>query len=253
MIFGQSGGGGKVNTLMAMPSAKGLFHRAGVQSGSLLRVGNTHDSYELASAVLKRLNISASDVDQLQAVSTDQLLLAATAAQQSFIPPRTPNAPPVDFRHLGRLLGWEPVVDGKVIPQQTWDPGAPQLSSDVPLLVGSVLNEFVTAMDEPDAFSMTNEELSRRVSATYGSDKSKEIIDAFRDGHPKANPFQLFSIISVSSKQRSNRPGSRPLLEQRPRTYIGSLGRPRSLMDVPWPFIARSCPFALTTRMFAKP
>jgi para-nitrobenzyl esterase len=199
MIFGQSGGGGKVNTLMAMPSAKGLFHRAGVQSGSLLRVGNTHDSYELASAVLKRLNISASDVDQLQAVSTDQLLLAATAAQQSFIPPRTPNAPPVDFRHLGRLLGWEPVVDGKVIPQQTWDPGAPQLSSDVPLLVGSVLNEFVTAMDEPDAFSMTNEELSRRVSATYGSDKSKEIIDAFRDGHPKANPFQLFSIISVSS------------------------------------------------------
>jgi para-nitrobenzyl esterase len=199
MIFGQSGGGGKVNTLMAMPSAKGLFHRAAVQSGSLLRVGNTHDSYELASAVLKRLNISASDVDQLQAVSTDQLLLAATAAQQSFMPPRTPNAPPVDFRHLGRLLGWEPVVDGKVIPQQTWDPGAPQLSSDVPLLVGSVLNEFVTAMDEPDAFSMTNEELSRKVSATYGSDKSKEIIDAFRDGHPKANPFQLFSIISVSS------------------------------------------------------
>jgi para-nitrobenzyl esterase len=203
MIFGQSGGGGKVNTLMAMPSAKGLFHRAGVQSGSLMRVGDPHDSYELASTVLKQLNISPSDVDQLQAIPTDQLLLAATTAQRSLMPPRNPNAPPVDFRHLGKQLGWQPVVDGKVIPQQTWDPTAPQLSAEVPLLVGSVLNEFVTGMDQPDAFSMTNEDLEKKISATYGSDKSKEIIDTFRQGHPKANPFQLHSIISVASVRQT--------------------------------------------------
>lgn len=200
MIFGQSGGGGKVNTLMAMPSAKGLFQRAAVQSGSLLKVGEPHDSYELASAVLKQLNISASNVDQLQSVPTDQLLLAATTAQRSFMPKPAPNASPgPDFRHLGRVLGWQPVVDGKIIPQQIWEPAAPQISADVPILVGSVLNEFVTGMDKPDAFSMTNEELTKKISATYGSDKSKEIIEAFREGHPKANPFQLYSIISVSS------------------------------------------------------
>ncbi len=199
MIFGQSGGGGKVNTLMAMPSAKGLFQRAAVQSGSILKVGDPHDSYELAAAVMKELNISASDVDQLQMVPTDKLLLAATTAQRSLMPPRSPNAPPVNFRHLGRLLGWQPVVDGKVIPQQIWDPAAPQLSANVPLLVGSVLNEFVTGMDNPTAFSMTNDELSTKISAAYGSGKSKEIIDAFRSEHPNANPFQLFSIISVSS------------------------------------------------------
>jgi para-nitrobenzyl esterase len=199
MIFGQSGGGGKVNTLMAMPSAKGLFHRAAVQSGSLLKVGDPHDSYELTAAVLKHLNMSSSDVDQLQTMPADRLLVAATAAQKSLMPPRSPNAPPVNFRHLGRQIGWQPVVDGKVIPQQIWDPTAPQLSADVPLLVGSVLNEFVTAMDKPDAFSMTNDELSAKIGAAYGSDKSKEIIDAFRSGHPKANPFQLYSIISVAS------------------------------------------------------
>jgi para-nitrobenzyl esterase len=199
MIFGQSGGGGKVNTLMAMPSAKGLFQRAAVQSGSILKVGDPHDSYELAAAVLKELNISPSDVDQLQMVPTDKLLLAATTAQRSLMPPRSPNAPPVNFRHLGRLLGWQPVVDGKVIPQQIWDPAAPQLSANVPLLVGSVLNEFVTGMDNPNAFSMTNDELSTKIGAAYGSDKSKEIIDAFRSAHPNANPFQLFSIVSVSS------------------------------------------------------
>ena len=199
MIFGQSGGGGKVNTLMAMPSAKGLFHRAAVLSGSLLKVGDPQDSYELTSIVLKQLNISPSDVNQLQTVSMDRLLLASIAALKVFMPPRAPGAPPVNFRHLGRQIGWQPVVDGKVIPRQTWDPGAPQLSADVPLLVGNVLNEFVTAMDEPDAFSMSNEELSTKVSAAYGRDKSKEIIDAFRSGHPKANPFQLHSIISVAS------------------------------------------------------
>ena len=117
MIFGQSGGGGKVNTLMAMPSAKGLYQRAAVQSGSILKVGDPHDSYELAAAVMKELNISPSDVDQLQMVPTDKLLLAATTAQRSLMPPRSPNAPPVNFRRLGRLLGWQPVVDGKVIPQ----------------------------------------------------------------------------------------------------------------------------------------
>jgi para-nitrobenzyl esterase len=199
MIFGQSGGGGKVNTLMAMPSAKGLYQRAAVQSGSILKVGDPHDSYELAAAVMKELNISPSDVDQLQMVPTDKLLLAATTAQRSLMPPRSPNAPPVNFRRLGRLLGWQPVVDGKVIPQQIWDPAAPQLSANVPLLVGSVLNEFVTGMDNPTAFSMTNDELSTKIGAAYGSDKSKEIIDAFRSAHPNANPFQLFSIISVSS------------------------------------------------------
>jgi para-nitrobenzyl esterase len=152
MIFGQSGGGGKVNTLMAMPSAKGLFQRAAVQSGSILKVGEPHGSYELAAAVLKQLNISASNVDQLQSVPTDQLLAAATTAQRSFMRPPAPNASPgPDFRHLGRALGWQPVVDGKVIPQQIWDPAAPQLSADVPILVGSVLNEFVTGMAQPNS------------------------------------------------------------------------------------------------------
>ena len=59
------------------------------------------------------------------------------------------------------------MVDGKVIPQQIWDPAAPQLSANVPLLVGSVLNEFVTGMDNPKAFSMTNDELTAKISAAY--------------------------------------------------------------------------------------
>jgi len=80
MIFGQSGGGGKVNAMMAMPSAMGLFHRAGVQSGSMLRMGEPEDSTKLAAAVLEQVNLSKSHIDQLQTIPADRLLAAAHAA-----------------------------------------------------------------------------------------------------------------------------------------------------------------------------
>jgi len=194
MIFGQSGGGGKVGTLMAMPSAKGLFHRAAIQSGSMLTVGDTDDSAKLAAAVLDELKISRADAAKLQSVPMETLLSGALAAQRKAFP--RPPGPP-DFRHLSRLLGWAPVVDGKVIPQQIFDPTAPEVSADVPLLVGTVLNEFTTGMGQPDAFAMTDAQLAERIKGVYG-DKSGKIIDSFRSAHPHERPFSLYSLIMTS-------------------------------------------------------
>ncbi len=195
MIFGQSGGGGKVSTLMAMPSAKGLFHRAGIQSGSMLRVGEADDSAKLAAAVLAELSISTSDAAKIQDVPVDRLLGAAQAAQRKLTPPGPPGPP--DFRRMARAMGWGPYVDGSILPTQTFDPHAPELSADVPMLVGTVLNEFVNGIDHPDAFSMTAEQLSARVAERY-QDKSAAIVDAFREAHPKARPFELYSLIMAS-------------------------------------------------------
>ena len=198
-IFGQSGGGGKVGALMAMPSAKGLFHRAVVQSGSILRVADAEDSAKLGSAVLEELSISKADVEKLREVPVDRLLAAALAAQHKVSPPFTM---PPDFRHLGRAMGWSPYVDGKSIPAQPFDPSAPEISAGVPLLVGTVLNEFVTGMDHPDAFSMTEQQLFAKVEERYAG-KSKAIVDVFRQGHPKARPFELYSVIMTSSVRSS--------------------------------------------------
>jgi para-nitrobenzyl esterase len=195
MIFGQSGGGGKVSTLMAMPSAKGLFHRASIQSGSMLRVAEAENSAKLAAAVLEELSISKAAVDKLQDVPVERLLGAAQAAQRRVSPP--PSGPP-DFRRMARSIGWSPYVDGKIIPAQTFDPRAPEISADVPLIVGTVLNEFVNGIDHPDAFSMTEQQLSARVEERYAG-KSREVIDVFRQGHPKARPFELYSVIMASS------------------------------------------------------
>jgi len=195
MIFGQSGGGGKVGTLMAMPQAKGLFHRAAIQSGSMLRVAEPGDSSKLAAAMLEELSIAKSDVGQLQSVPAERLLSAAFEALRKNSP--RPSGPP-DFRRVARALGWGPVVDGTIIPSQIWDPQAPALSADVPLLVGSVLNEFVNGIDHPDAFSMTEQQLAKQVGERYG-DRAKEIIDTFRQESPKARPFELYSVIMASS------------------------------------------------------
>ncbi len=195
MIFGQSGGGGKVGTLMAMPQAKGLFHRAVIQSGSLLRVSEPGDATKLAAAVLDELNISKSNIAQLQDLPFDKLLSAALDAQRKNSP--RPAGPP-DFRRASRLLGWSPVVDGTIIPAHPFDPAAPKFSADVPLLVGNVLNEFVTGMDHPEAFSMTEPQLAEVVTKRYG-DKSKEVIETFRAESPNARPFDLYSTIMASS------------------------------------------------------
>ncbi len=195
MIFGQSGGGGKVNTLMAMPSAKGLFHRASVQSGSLLRVADADGTAQLAAAVLAELSISKGDVDKLQDVPVDRLLAAAQAAQRKVTPPMT--GPP-DFRRIGRAIGWSPCLDGNIIPTHPFDPKAPELAADVPLIVGTVLNEFVNGIDHADAFTMTDEQLAARVEERYKG-HSKEVIEVFRKGHPKARPFDVYSIIMAAS------------------------------------------------------
>jgi para-nitrobenzyl esterase len=188
-IFGQSGGGGKVNTLMAMPSAKGLFHRAITQSGSTLRVGMHEKSSKLAAAVLSELGLSDSQVSQLHTLPFERLVAAAVAVTQ-----RNARPGPPDFRRLADQLGWVPVVDGKIIPQHPFDPSAPATSSGVPLLVGTVLNEFLTAINHPEYESMTEEAVAKRVSDLYG-ENSARVIDVFRQAHPGAKPFDILSLI----------------------------------------------------------
>ncbi|HXX18873.1 MAG TPA: carboxylesterase/lipase family protein [Candidatus Acidoferrum sp.] len=197
LIFGQSGGGGKVNTLMAMPAAKGLFHRAAVQSGSLLNASTAEDSAKLGAAVVQQLGLSASQIDKIQEVPVEQLVQAGIAAVRSLSPPFQPGGA---FR-LPRI-GWQPAVDAKNLPSQPFDPAAPAMSAHVPLLVGTVLNEFSSAMFDAKLASLTEDELKQRVSAQY-KDKSDHIIDVFRAAHPKATPGELMSRISASPVRQS--------------------------------------------------
>jgi len=188
-IFGQSGGGGKVNTLMAMPAAKGLFHRAIVQSGSILRAGTPEKSARVAAAVLEELNLSPSQLDQLHSMPPEKLIEAGNAALRKINPPG-----PFSWKNVADRLGWGPVVDGKDLPRHPFDPDAPPISAHVPLMVGTVLNEFMTAINHPEYESMGEDEVHKRVAESYG-DKAGHLIEVFRAAHPKAKPFDILSRI----------------------------------------------------------
>src|SRR5262249_2022699 len=194
-IFGQSGGGAKVGTLMAMPAAKGLFHRAIVQSGSMLRAGLPEDSGKLAAAVLAELSLSKSQIDELQKVPVERLTAAAGAARRKLAPP--PGSPP-EPRTMPRALGWGPMVDGDILPSHPFDPSAPSISAHVPMLIGTNLNEFVHGVDSPDASSLTSQQLEDRLKPRY-SERTREIIAAYRREYPDARPFDLLSVISTAS------------------------------------------------------
>jgi para-nitrobenzyl esterase len=110
LIFGQSGGGGKVTTLMGMPAAKGLFHKAVVQSGSLLNPNVPEDSLKLAAAVVAELGLSRSQVAKMHEMPVGRLIEACSAAVLKLGPPLLGGGRPLKL-----LLG--PTVDGKFLPE----------------------------------------------------------------------------------------------------------------------------------------
>jgi para-nitrobenzyl esterase len=190
-IFGQSGGGGKVIALMAMPAAKGLFHRAIVQSGPFLKALSPDYSGRVAELTMEELSLSKAQVKELQRIPVDRLSGAAVEAMKKMPRPRP------SLRETFGERDWGPTVDGRVLPHHPFDPGAPTLSADVPLITGTNLHEFVSGLDHPDANAMATEELSRLVHEAFGDD-GEAIIAAYRLDYPKATPFGLYATIAAS-------------------------------------------------------
>lgn len=196
-IFGQSGGGAKVSALLAMPAAKGLIHRAAVQSGSGLRMVNAEYSARLAAGTLAELGLSGSQVDQLQTLPHARLFGAAMAAQRELS--RGAAGGPGG---LARLVttdrqGLAAVVDGRVLPAHPFDPTAPAVSADVPMLIGSTLNEFANEIQREGIEAITEQELVSRATAAYG-EAAARVVAAYRGAYPGERPPDTFSRISAA-------------------------------------------------------
>jgi para-nitrobenzyl esterase len=195
-IFGQSGGGGKVGTLMAMPAARGLFHRAIVESGSMLRAGSQEKSQAFADLIVAELGLDKASIDQIHALPYQQIVLAGQKVLRAHMPLPPGGVP--NFRRMADALGFAPVVDGNILPAHPFDPQAPAMSASVPMIIGTTLNEFVTAINHPEYEEMTVAELEKRVTAMFAS-QAPQILAAFRARTPRASPFDLWSHIAASS------------------------------------------------------
>ena len=193
MIFGQSGGGSKVSTLMAMPSAKGLFHKAAIESGSSLRQSTPEDSEKLAAAVLEVLGLSRAQVSKLRDVPLEKLAeVQGEALRKAF--PRSVIP--------GGGGGWRPTPDGRILPSQPFDPVAPAISAGIPLLVGTVLNEQTHGINHPEYEDMTKDEVLRRARERF-NDRAEAVIAAYQKLYPKAKPFDVLSV-AFAAQSRQN-------------------------------------------------
>jgi para-nitrobenzyl esterase len=199
-IFGQSGGGGKVSTLMAMPAAKGLFHRAIIESGSILQGIPQDHAQQLADAIVNELGLTAATLAQIQTLPYQQILTAADKVLRERRPKAVGGIP--NFRRISAQLGFGPVVDGKILPGHPFDPAAPAISADIPMIIGTTLNEFVTALNHPEFEAMSEADLQTRVRELYG-DKAASVVDAFRERTPRAKPFDIWSRIAASGVRGS--------------------------------------------------
>jgi para-nitrobenzyl esterase len=190
-IFGQSGGGGKVSTLMAMPSAKGLFHRAIVQSGAAIKGVSRDAARKSTEAYLAQLNLKPDQASQLRTLPLDKLLAATGPAAGA------PGA--------GGAMVFAPVVDGSTLPTDPFDPTAPELSANVPLLIGTVETEvtfFPNQVLDPIDDAALKTHLKQTLRGANDSQVDK-VIAAYKAGRPGASNTDLLLIISSDATFRA--------------------------------------------------
>ena len=181
-IFGESGGGGKVGTLLSMPQAKGLFHKAIIMSGTILNVNTKDMSEALGKAVLKELNIDAQHIERINDVPYEELYAAGQRAMAASIGTRRPGTP--------MMWGFGPSPDGETLLQQPFQPGFASISDDIPIMIGTTFNELQRlTYHQP----MTLDEAKETLKKTFGED-TESYIKAFDEAWPGHSPQDLLSI-----------------------------------------------------------
>lgn len=183
MIWGQSGGGAKTSTMMGMPSAKGLFHRAAVQSGSALRAGEREAATKLAERLLEKLEIPKTKIADIQKLSWEQILDAQTAVAG-----------------VGPGGGFGPVLDGKIIPQHPWDPAAPEFSADVPMIISTTLEDAALSLAN---FDLDEDGLKKLIAQRFPKD-AERILPLYRKAYPKKSPYLVQAQIFTDSGFRKS-------------------------------------------------
>ena len=189
-IFGQSGGGGKVTTLLATPCAKGLFHKAIVQSGSMLRTMESKYSRKIGIATVRNLGLDASSIDKISEVPYGELLAAGEKAIAQ-VKAEADRDGVASF-----IFGWAPTVDGAVLPSQPFDPQAPAISAEIPMIIGTTRHEFSMTTYVPALRNAGREEVIGILKGRYG-EGTERFLELFAKAYPGSKPADMLDADFV--------------------------------------------------------
>ncbi|PWT99050.1 MAG: carboxylesterase/lipase family protein [Terriglobia bacterium] len=192
MIWGESGGGAKTSTLLALPSAKGNFHKASIESGATLRLRSKDASTEATLALLGKLGLSRNNARELLTLPAEKLLEAQIALQSGGR--RTGALPALS----GANLGFSPVVDGHYIPNHPFDPVAPAAAAKIPLMVGTNKDETIFMMrGTPELFSLDEPGVRKALEPSLGENTGR-VLETYRRSRPGASPTDLYVAITTA-------------------------------------------------------
>ncbi|HEY3439692.1 MAG TPA: carboxylesterase family protein [Paludibaculum sp.] len=180
MIYGQSGGGSKVTTLLGMPSATGLIHRASAQSGGGGNPPSAEQSKAFARQVMAELGLGPKDVAALQKMEWAKLNAAANAAAAKINGPAPRNLGMGSAMGGPARVGSGPTVDGRIITMRSFFEGASEISKNVPMLIGSVSEEGNRMSSRP-----TEKEWHTALAGVLGDTKAAALIAAMKKAHPE--------------------------------------------------------------------
>jgi len=192
-IMGQSGGGAKVCMLTAMPKARGLFHKAVVLSGASLRMGERDHSEKLGAYVLREAALSPTEVDRLQEMPWEELYAFADRARKKLADEEGGGG--------GLRRGFNPVVDGIILPRDPYYPEAAPTAADIPMIISSTLNEHSAVWTDSSLTKITLDAVVDKVKDRAGfragfGDKAREVVEAYAKAFPDKKPYEIWSMVS---------------------------------------------------------
>lgn len=188
MVFGQSGGGAKVATLMAAPAAKGLFHAAATMSGQQITASGPLNARARAQAFLDVLSIAPNDRQALKAVSVERLVDALKQTD------------PIDST---RGLYFGPVLDERFLTRHPFYPDAPPQSAAIPMIIGNTHDETrnLIGRGDPETFSLNWEELPPRLAREMRVDIAPDrVIAEYRALYPDYTPSDVFFAATTAGR-----------------------------------------------------
>ncbi|MBM6992885.1 MAG: carboxylesterase/lipase family protein [Prevotella sp.] len=187
-IFGQSGGGRKVSSLLCMPIAKGLFHKAIVQSGSGATFMPDKYSRKIGELTVRNLGLTADRIAEIEKIPYADLLAAGTKACNEV----KKEADAAGESARVSIWGWMPTKDGELLPDDAFHNGSEKVSADVPMIVGSCLNEFASlpAAVTPGYLDQSDEQVMAILHKMYGN-ATDRYVSAFRKAYPQLKTVDM--------------------------------------------------------------
>lgn len=220
-IIGQSGGGAKVTTLMNMPAAKGLFHKAVALSGSSL-IGNSKEySQKLGAQILVEAGLKPGEIDKLQQIPWRQYIDIANRATEKLAD---------EAKRMNVIrVGYAPVSDGVDLLDQPFFSDPNHFSADIPLIINTTFHEMNPNRTDASLESITLDGVVEKIKARFGADSAK-IVEAYHKNFPKARPIELWAMI-VSNRKNAIAAANAKAGQKKAPVYVSWFGWQPPLFD----------------------